>query len=74
MDCADINTTSWRLMRRSNNNILLSAWSVSKGSQKGGGCHEANDHSRGNGCALSGRFTSCTDQGFGCDRCEVVPV
>ena len=34
--------------------ILLSVSSVSKGSRKGGGCHEANDHSRGNGCALSG--------------------
>ena len=34
---------------------------------KGGGCHESNDHSRGNGCALSVRFCSCTDQGFGCD-------
>ena len=33
--------------------ILLSVWSASKGSQNGGGCHEANDHSRGNGCALS---------------------
>ena len=47
-------------------------WSASKGSQKGGGCHEATDHSCGNGCALSGRFYSCTDQGFGCDRCAVV--
>ena len=27
--------------------IQLSVWSASKGSQKGGGCHEANDHSRG---------------------------
>ena len=34
--------------------ILLSVWSASKGSQKGGGCHEANDYSCGNGCALSG--------------------
>ena len=54
--------------------ILLSVWSASKGSRKGGGCHEANDNSRGKGCALSGRFCSCTDQGFGCDRCTVVPV
>ena len=23
-----------------------------KGQSKGGGCHDANDHSRGNGCAL----------------------
>ena len=23
-------------------------------SRIGGGCHEANDHSRGNGCVLSG--------------------
>ena len=28
-------------------------WSASKGCQKGGGCHEADDHSCGNGCALS---------------------
>ena len=41
---------------------------------KCGGCHEANDHSRGNGCALSGRFSSCTGQGFDCDRCAVVPA
>ena len=54
--------------------ILLSVWSALNGSQKGGGCHEANDHGRGNGCALSGRFYSCTDQGFGCERCAVVPV
>ena len=54
--------------------ILLSVWSHSKGSQKGGGCHEANDHSCGNGCALSGLFYSCTDQGFVCDRCAVVPL
>ena len=54
--------------------ILLSVWSASKGRRKGGGCHEANDHSRGNGCAQSGRFCSCTDHGFVCDRCEVVPV
>ena len=32
--------------------ILLSVWSALKGSRKGGGCHEANDHSCGNGCAL----------------------
>ena len=25
--------------------------------------------SRGNGRALRGRFSSCTDQGFGCNRC-----
>ena len=44
--------------------ILLSVWSASKGSQKGGGCHDANYHSHGNGYALSGRFCSCTDQWF----------
>ena len=54
--------------------IPLSVWSASKSSRKGGGCHEANDHSCGNGCALSGRLSSCTDHGFGCDRCAVVPV
>ena len=54
--------------------ILLSVWSALKGSQKGGGCHEANDRNCGNGCALSGRFSSCTDQGFGRDRCTFVPV
>ena len=54
--------------------ILLSMWSVSKGSRKGGVCHEANDQSCGNGCALSGLFYSCTDKGFGCDWCTVVPV
>ena len=54
--------------------FLLSVWSTSKGSQKGGVCHEANDHNSGNGCALSGLFYSCTDQGFGCDQCTVVPV
>ena len=53
--------------------ILLSVWSASKGSRKGGGCHEANDRSCGNYCALSGLFHSCTDQGFGCERCAVVP-
>ena len=53
---------------------LLSVWSSLKDSRKGGGCHEANDHSCGNGCALSGRFSSCTHQGFVCDRCAVVPV
>ena len=37
------------------------------GSRKGGGCHEATDYSCGNGCALSGRIPSCSDQGFGCD-------
>ena len=52
--------------------ILLSLWSASKGSQKCGGCHEANDNSHGNGCALSGRFCSCTDLGFGSDRCAVL--
>ena len=54
--------------------ILLLVLSASKGSGKGSWCHEATDHSCGNGCALSGRFYSCTDQGFGCDRCAVVPV
>ena len=48
--------------------ILLSVWSASKGSKKGGGCHEATDHSCSNGCRLSGRYNSCTD------RCAVVPV
>ena len=33
--------------------ILQSVWSASTGSQKGGGCHEANERSCGNGCALS---------------------
>ena len=37
-----------------------------EGQSKGGGCHEANDHSRDNGCAKSDRFCSCTDQKFGC--------
>ena len=41
---------------------------------EGGGCHEANNHIRGNGCSLSGRLSSCTDQGFGYNRCAVVPV
>ena len=54
--------------------ILLFVWSASKISRKGGGCHEANDRSCGNGCALSGLFYSCTDKGFGCDRCAVMPV
>ena len=54
--------------------IVLSGWSALKGSRKGGGCHESNDHNCGNGCALSGRFSSCTDQGFGSDWCAVVPV
>ena len=54
--------------------ILLSVWSASKGSLIGGGCHEATDHCHGNGCALLGRFSSCTDQGFGCDRCAFVPT
>ena len=49
--------------------ILLSVWSASKGSQKGGGCREAIDLKCGKGCALSGLFYSCTDQGFRCDRC-----
>ena len=53
--------------------ILLSVWSASKGSRKGGGCHEATDCCRGNGCVLPGRFYSCTKQGFGCDRCAVEP-
>ena len=53
--------------------IQLLLWSASKGSRKGGGSHEANDRSCGNGCALSVLFHSCTDQGFGCDRCAVVP-
>ena len=53
--------------------MLLSVWSASKVSQKGGGCNEVTDDSCGNGCMLSGRFCSCTDQGFGCDRCAVVP-
>ena len=35
-------------------------------------CHEANDHSRGNGCALSCRFCLCTDHGFGNERYTVV--
>ena len=52
--------------------ILLFMWSALKGSKKCGGCHEANDHSHGNGCTLLGRFCLCTDQGFGCDRCAVV--
>ena len=54
--------------------ILLSVWSASKGSRKGGGCHEANDRSCGNGCALSGLFYSCTDHGFGCERCAALPA
>ena len=32
-----------------------------------------SDHSSGNGCALWGRFSSCTGQGLGCSRCAVVP-
>ena len=54
--------------------ILLSVWSASKGSGKGGGCHEVTDHIFDNGCTLLGRFYSCTDQGFGCGQCAVVPV
>ena len=54
--------------------IILTVWSATKGSRKGGGCHEANDRSGGNGCALLGRFCSCADQEFGCDRCGVVPA
>ena len=54
--------------------IPLSVWSASKGNRKGGGCHEAIYRSCGNGCALSRLFYSCTDQGFGFDRCAVVPV
>ena len=53
--------------------ILLLVWFASKGSRKGGGLLEENDRSCGNGCELSGLFNSCTDQGFGCDRCAVVP-
>ena len=34
--------------------ILLLVWSASKGSGKGGGCHEATAHSSDNGCALLG--------------------
>ena len=49
-------------------------WSATKCSRKGGGCHEANDRSCGNGCALSGRFSSCTEQGFCCDWSAVVPT
>ena len=36
--------------------IQLLVWSGSKCSRKAGGCHEANDRSCGNGCALSGLF------------------
>ena len=43
-------------------------------SRKGGGCHEANDRSCGNCCALLGLFYPCTEQGYGCDRCAVVSV
>ena len=60
--------------RRKSITILLPVWSATKGRRIGGGRHEANDRSCGNGCALSGRFSSCTDQGFDCDRCVVVPV
>ena len=49
-------------------------WSASKGSQKVVGCHEANDHSHGNGGTLSGRFYSCADLGYSNDQCAVVPV
>ena len=52
--------------------IILSMRSASKGSRKGGGCHEANDHIRGNGCAMSGRYCSFSDQGCGGDRCAFV--
>ena len=38
--------------------ILLSALSASMGSLIGGWSHEANDHSRGKGCALLGLFCS----------------
>ena len=51
--------------------IRLSMWSASKGSRKGGGCLDAKDHSRGNAFAQSGRFSSFTDQKFGCDRSAV---
>ena len=54
--------------------IPLTVWLVLKGSRIDGGCHEANDHSRDNGSALSVRFCSCIEQGFGCDRCTVVPI
>ena len=54
--------------------ILLPVCSASKGSRKSGRCLEATDHSHGNGCALSGRFYSCTHQGFGCDLCADEPV
>ena len=56
--------------------ILLSVWSASKDSRKGDGCHEANDHSLGNGCALSGRLCSCTDQRFDsvCNCASIVLV
>ena len=54
--------------------ILLSVRSASKERRKGCWCDEANDHSQDNACALSGRFCSRTDQGFGCDQCAVVPV
>ena len=44
-----------------------------EGQSKRWWCHEANDRRCDNGCELSGRFYSCNDQGFGCDRCVVVP-
>ena len=50
--------------------------SASKGSRKGGGCHEANDHSCGNGCALSGLFYSCTTKDSavtGAQLCQYSP-
>ena len=45
-----------------------------EGRRTGGGCHEVNVHSRDNGCVLSSRFCSCTDQGYGNDRSTVIPV
>ena len=54
--------------------ILLLVWSASKNGRKGGGCHEANDRSCGNGCALSGLECSCSDHALGRDMCAVVPV
>ena len=49
-------------------------WSALNSSRKGGGYHEANDRSCGNGCALSGQLYSCTDRGFSCNMCAVVLV
>ena len=55
-------------------NCFLRSVAVALGGINRGGCHEANDHSRGNGCAMSGRFCSCTDQGFDCNLCAVEPL